>query len=188
MSGGKGGSSNTSSSSYSSQSGSVQLPDWLNNASQQAVSAASQLQAENYAPQYTGEMVAAPSALTNQYYNAVQGMQGMGQGAYDAASNAYQCMLSQLAPQTAGGINALSNQLYGNYLGNVVNPSLTRLHWMGTISGLIFINCSIFYNLSKYTRARIFSPTHVLVLLMLLLTEVNVRDGCGLPGFGKYSP
>src|SRR5262245_13582538 len=73
MSGGsKGGSSNTNSQSYSSQSGSVQLPDWLNSASQQAVSSAQNLLSNNYAPQYTGEMVAGPSDLTNQYYGAVQ--------------------------------------------------------------------------------------------------------------------
>lgn len=57
--------------------------------------------------------------------------------------------------------------------GNVVNPSLTRLHWMGLISGLIFLNCSIFYNLSKYTRPKILAPSHVLVVLMLVLTAVS---------------
>ena len=57
--------------------------------------------------------------------------------------------------------------------GNVVNPSLTRLHWMGLISGLIFLNCSIFYNLSKYTRPKIFAPLHILVVLMLVLTAVS---------------
>jgi hypothetical protein len=57
--------------------------------------------------------------------------------------------------------------------GNVVNPSLTGLHWMGLVSGLIFLNCSIFYNLSKYARAKFSSPIHILVLLMLLLTAVS---------------
>jgi hypothetical protein len=137
MSGGsKGGSTNTTSSSASNQSGSVQLPSWLDSASQQAVSAASQLQSENYAPQYTGQMVADPSALTNQYYSAVQGLQGQGMGAYNATGNAYQGMLGQLAPQTAGGINQLSNQLYGNYLGGVVNPSAGLLgNYMGQGTG-----------------------------------------------------
>lgn len=131
-SGGKGGSANTNSSSYTSQSGSVQLPDWLNSASQQAVSAASQLQSENYAPQYSGQMVADPSGLTNQYYQSVQNLQGMGNRAYNATGNALQGMLGQLAPQTAGQINDLSNQLYGSYLGNVVNPSAGLLgQYMG---------------------------------------------------------
>src|SRR5947199_10733508 len=56
--------------------------------------------------------------------------------------------------------------------GNVVNPSLTRLHWMGLVSGMIFLNCPIFYNLSKYTADKLLSPVHILVLRMLLLTTV----------------
>lgn len=135
-SGSKGGSTNTTSSSNTAQSGSVQLPSWLDSASQQAVSAASQLQSENYAPQYTGEMVASPSSDTNQYYQAVQNLQGQGQGAYNAASNAYQGMLSQVTPQTSGEINSLTNSLYGNYVGNVVDPSAGLLgQYMGTGSG-----------------------------------------------------
>jgi hypothetical protein len=57
--------------------------------------------------------------------------------------------------------------------GNVVNPSLTRLHWIGMVSGLIFLSSSILYNLAKYTRPKIFAPIHILVLLMLLLTMVS---------------
>jgi len=57
--------------------------------------------------------------------------------------------------------------------GNVVNPSLTRLHWIGIVSGLIFLSSSILYNLAKYTRAKIFAPLHLLVLLMLLLTVLS---------------
>lgn len=57
--------------------------------------------------------------------------------------------------------------------GNVVNPSLTRLHWMGLVSGLVFLNCSIFYNLSKYARPKVFAPMHILVVLMLALTTVS---------------
>jgi hypothetical protein len=158
-SGSKGGSSNTSSSSYTNQAGSVQLPSWLDTASQQAVSAASQLQAENYAPQYTGEMVAGPSALTNQYYGAVQGLQGQGMGAYNAAGNAYQGMLGQLAPQTAGGINQLSNQLYGNYLGSVVNPSAGLLgQYMGGTAGANQIGANQMALMSPYLGA-VVNPT-----------------------------
>jgi len=57
--------------------------------------------------------------------------------------------------------------------GNVVNPSLTRLHWIGMVSGPIFLSSSIFYNLAKYTRPKFFAPIHILVLLMLLLTGVS---------------
>ena len=160
MSGGsKGGSSNTNSSSYSSQSGSVQLPDWLNSASQQAVNAASQLQASNYAPQYTGEMVAGPSDLTNQYYGAVQGLQGQGMNAYNQASNAYQGMLGQVAPQTAGQINDLSGQLYGQYLGGVVNPSASLLgQYMGGTAGANQIGANQMALMSPYLGA-VVNPT-----------------------------
>jgi hypothetical protein len=57
--------------------------------------------------------------------------------------------------------------------GNVVNPSLTRLHWIGMVSGLIFLSSSVLFNLAKYTRPRLFAPLHILVLLMLLLTMVS---------------
>ena len=152
-------SAKTSSSSYSSQSGDVQLPSWLDTASQQAVSAAQNLQSSNYAPQYTGQMVADPSALTNQYYGAVQNLQGMGQSGYNAASNAYQGMLSQLAPQTAGGINQLSNQLYGNYLGGVVNPSAGLLgQYMGGTAGANQIGANQMALMSPYLGA-VVNPT-----------------------------
>lgn len=57
--------------------------------------------------------------------------------------------------------------------GNVVNPSLTRLHWIGMVSGLIFLSSSILFNLAKYARPRLFAPLHILVLLMLLLTMIS---------------
>jgi hypothetical protein len=157
--GSKGGSANTSSQSATSQSGSVQLPSWLDSASQQAVSAASQLQSENYAPQYTGEMVAGPSADTGQYYNAVQNLQGQGMGAYNAASNAYQGMLGQVAPQTASGINQLSNQLYGNYVGGVVDPSAGLLgQYMGGTAGANQIGANQMALMSPYLGA-VVNPT-----------------------------
>lgn len=160
MSGGsKGGSANTNSMSYSNQSGSVQLPDWLNSASQMGVGGAEWLLANNYAPQYGGEMVAGPSALTNQYYQAVQGLQGQGMDAYNATSNAYQGMLGQLAPQTAGQINDLSNQLYGNYLGGVVNPSAGLLsQYMGGTAGANQIGANQMALMSPYLGA-VVNPT-----------------------------
>ncbi len=44
---------------------------------------------------------------------------------------------------------------------------------MGLISGLVFLNCSIFYNLSKYARPKIFAPAHILAVLMLALTAIS---------------
>jgi hypothetical protein len=160
MSGGsKGGSSNTSSQSYSNQSGSVQLPSWLDSASQQAVSAASQLQSENYSPQYTGEMVAGPSSDTGQYYQAVQNLQGQGMGAYNAAANAYENMLSQVTPVTASGVNSTTNSLYGNYVGNVVDPSAGLLsNYMGQGSGSQQIAANQASLMSPYLN-EVVSPT-----------------------------
>jgi uncharacterized membrane protein len=57
--------------------------------------------------------------------------------------------------------------------GNVVNPSLTRLHWIGMVAGAIFLSSSVLFNLAKYTRPRLFAPLHILMLLMLLLTMVS---------------
>ena len=57
--------------------------------------------------------------------------------------------------------------------GNVVSPSLTKLHWIGLVAGLVFLICSLAYNRVKYGQFRLFSPSHVLVALMLLLTAVS---------------
>ena len=61
--GGGGGGSSGSSWNYSSTS----VPDWLNNASQQAVGQAQQLSQRPFDP-YTGQMVATPGADTAQAY------------------------------------------------------------------------------------------------------------------------
>jgi uncharacterized membrane protein len=57
--------------------------------------------------------------------------------------------------------------------GNVVNPSLTRLHWMGVISGVVFLLCSLLYNRLRYARLRVLSGSHVLMLIMLALTLIS---------------
>jgi uncharacterized membrane protein len=57
--------------------------------------------------------------------------------------------------------------------GNVVNPSLSRLHWMGVISGCIFLLCSLLYNRLKHAQFRVFSGSHVLMVIMLALTLVS---------------
>jgi uncharacterized membrane protein len=57
--------------------------------------------------------------------------------------------------------------------GDVVSVSLTKLHWMGLISGIVFLVCSLFYNQLRYARFRPFAAMHVLVVLMLLLTAVS---------------
>jgi uncharacterized membrane protein len=57
--------------------------------------------------------------------------------------------------------------------GNVVSPTLTKLHSIGLISGAVFLICSLVYNRQKYSQLRLFSATHVLVVLMLLLTAIS---------------
>jgi uncharacterized membrane protein len=62
-----------------------------------------------------------------------------------------------------------SNELAGN----VVNPSLSRLHWMGVTAGIIFLFCSLLHNRLKHAQLRIFSGTHVLLVIMLALTLIS---------------
>ena len=57
--------------------------------------------------------------------------------------------------------------------GEVVSPALTKLHWMGLISGTLFLLCSLVYDWRKYSRLRLFTITHVFMVLMLALTAVS---------------
>ncbi|HEY2171666.1 MAG TPA: DUF4149 domain-containing protein [Candidatus Angelobacter sp.] len=57
--------------------------------------------------------------------------------------------------------------------GDVVNATLTKLHWMGLISGVIFLLCSLFYNWQKHVQLRPFALSHIFVLLMLAFTMVS---------------
>ena len=57
--------------------------------------------------------------------------------------------------------------------GNVVNASLGKLHWMGLISGAIFLICSLGYNQLKHARAKPLAASHIFVVLMLLLTMAS---------------
>ena len=57
--------------------------------------------------------------------------------------------------------------------GNVVSRSLTILHWMGIGSAFVFLICSLLYNRAKYSRLKMFTMLHVLVVIMLILTLVS---------------
>ena len=57
--------------------------------------------------------------------------------------------------------------------GNVVSPALSKLHWMGLVSGAVFLFASVLYNWQKFLRLRLFTPTHVFVVLMLALTAIS---------------
>jgi hypothetical protein len=57
--------------------------------------------------------------------------------------------------------------------GTLVGRSLGTLHWMGIISGIVFVVSSILY--SRFTKgtAHVFAAPHVLICLMLALTLIS---------------
>lgn len=57
--------------------------------------------------------------------------------------------------------------------GDVVNATLTKLHWMGLISGVVFLISSLVYNWQKHVEFRAFSVAHFFVVLMLSFTAVS---------------
>ena len=57
--------------------------------------------------------------------------------------------------------------------GDVVSASLTKLHWMGMISGAVFLIGSLLYNQIKHARPRPFAASHILIVLMLALTAIS---------------
>lgn len=120
--GGKGGSTSSSSSGYSSGTSTTTLPDWVTDASQSALSMGESLANKAYTP-YLGQLVADPTAATNQAYSQINAMQGMGMPQYNAVTNAYSNLLGQATPLTADQIQGLTNQLYGGYGQNVISPT-----------------------------------------------------------------
>src|ERR1700731_727917 len=57
--------------------------------------------------------------------------------------------------------------------GDVVNATLTKLHWMGLISGIVFLISSLGYNWQKHVQLRPFAASHILVVLMLAFTMAS---------------
>ncbi|MBZ5489382.1 MAG: DUF4149 domain-containing protein [Acidobacteriia bacterium] len=57
--------------------------------------------------------------------------------------------------------------------GDVVNATLGKLHWMGLISGVVFLVCSLVYNWQKYVQLRPFALSHIFIVLMLAFTMVS---------------
>ena len=54
--------------------------------------------------------------------------------------------------------------------GNVVSPSLTALHWIGIVSGVVFLAASLLLDRIKYARFKPLALINVLALLMLAIT------------------
>src|SRR5208337_2931763 len=57
--------------------------------------------------------------------------------------------------------------------GTVVGRSLGILHWMGTISGVVFLIASLAYSRLATGMAHPFAARNVLVVLMLVLTLIS---------------
>jgi hypothetical protein len=57
--------------------------------------------------------------------------------------------------------------------GSVVSPALSRLHWIGIVSGVVFLASSLLYSRFTIGDARPFAATHILVALMLALTCIS---------------
>ena len=57
--------------------------------------------------------------------------------------------------------------------GNVVSPTLSKLHWIGLICGFAFIIASLAYDWQKFARLRLFALSNVLVLVILILTAIS---------------
>jgi uncharacterized membrane protein len=57
--------------------------------------------------------------------------------------------------------------------GNIVSPSLTKLHWIGLVAGVVFLACSLACNLAKHGQLRLFGASQVMILVMLILTATS---------------
>src|SRR6266481_393365 len=60
-----------------------------------------------------------------------------------------------------------------NLAGEIVGRSLGALHWMGIVSGIVFLIASAIYNRMTVGSARPLAGRHLLIALMLLLTLVS---------------
>jgi uncharacterized membrane protein len=58
--------------------------------------------------------------------------------------------------------------------GKVVSRSLNVMHWMGIISGLVYLITSMVYARLDVGRLQPFAARHVLVILMVILTLISV--------------
>jgi uncharacterized membrane protein YhhN len=57
--------------------------------------------------------------------------------------------------------------------GNVVASELFALHWIGLVSGVIFLIASLLYSRARFARARPLMLVNVLVVIMLTLTLIS---------------
>ena len=57
--------------------------------------------------------------------------------------------------------------------GEIVSRSIGALHWMGIVSGVVFLISSAIYNRMTVGSARPLAGRHLLIALMLLLTVIS---------------
>jgi uncharacterized protein DUF4149 len=57
--------------------------------------------------------------------------------------------------------------------GLVVRGALIKLHWFGIACGILFLLCSFIYNRAMLGRTRVFSASHISIVLMLVLTMIS---------------
>ena len=57
--------------------------------------------------------------------------------------------------------------------GAIVGRSLDLLHWMGIVSGIVFLVTSMIYSRMTVGNARPLAARHLLIVLMLLLTVIS---------------
>ena len=57
--------------------------------------------------------------------------------------------------------------------GSVVTRSLNALHWMGIVSGIVFLASSMIYSRLSTGSAHPFAARHILLCLMLALTVIS---------------
>jgi uncharacterized membrane protein len=57
--------------------------------------------------------------------------------------------------------------------GEIVGRSLGTLHWMGLVSGIVFLITSAIYNRITFGQARPFAGRHLVIVMMLGLTLIS---------------
>ena len=57
--------------------------------------------------------------------------------------------------------------------GNIVGAMLGKLHWMGIVSGVVFLFSSLLHSRFTNGTAHIFAARHVLIVVMLSLTLIS---------------
>jgi hypothetical protein len=102
---------------------STQIPQWLESAGERAVSRGEELSNRAYDPYQGGPYVAPQTQDTYQSYQQVRDLQGRGDPAFQQSLGAYGGLVGQAQPLTTSGVNANTNQLYGNFNQNVMQPA-----------------------------------------------------------------